>query len=162
MYRIINLREVCARNPQSPGEIKRREVVLDFHRELDHPLLQVSAVGFRTAFVALLRTAVGTAISEVHKVLRTGGVPTSSTLLFWQWLTVSSVFTGRSARTSYSCLPLPLAPFSPPLISLVVSVDVKHHAYLLCLKVAPAVVSTHTHSYDPARLMHARIALLQI
>ena len=29
-------------------------------------------------------------------------------LLFWRWLTVSSVFAGRSARTSYSSLPVPL------------------------------------------------------
>ena len=55
-----------------------------------------------------LRTAVETAISEVHKLLGTGGVPTSLTLLFWRWLTVSSVFTGRRARAI--CLRLPPLP----------------------------------------------------
>ena len=49
-----------------------------------------------TVFVTLFRTAVETAINEVHKLLRTGGVPTSLTLLFRRWLTVSSVFTGLS------------------------------------------------------------------
>ena len=57
--------------------------------------------------------------SEVHRLLRTDGVPTSLTLLFWRWLTVSSVFAGRSARTSYLFIyfppsPSPLPPtFSP-------------------------------------------------
>ena len=53
-------------------------------------------------FVTLFRTAVETAIRGVHKLLGTGGVPASLTLLFWRWLTMSSVFTGRRARTSYS------------------------------------------------------------
>ena len=57
-----------------------------------------------TVFVTLFCTAVETAISGVHKLLRTGGVPTSLTLLIWRWLTVSSVFAGRSARTSCSSL----------------------------------------------------------
>ena len=33
--------------------------------------------------MTLLHTAVETAVSEVHKLLHTGGVPTSLTLLFW-------------------------------------------------------------------------------
>ena len=53
-----------------------------------------------TVFVTLLRTAAETAISEVHKLPRSGGVPTSLTLLVWRWLTVSSVFAGRSAWAS--------------------------------------------------------------
>ena len=53
-------------------------------------------------FVTVFRTAVETAIRGVHKLLGTGGVPASLTLLFWRWLTMSSVFTGRRARTSYS------------------------------------------------------------
>ena len=73
-----------------------------------------------TVFVTSLRTAVETAISGVHELLGTGGVPTSLTLLFWRWLTVSSVFSGRTTRTSYSSL-------LPSLISRVVCVDVKHH-----------------------------------
>ena len=43
-----------------------------------------------TVLVTLLRTAVGIAVSEVQKLLRTGGVPSSLTLLFWRWLTVSN------------------------------------------------------------------------
>ena len=49
-----------------------------------------------TVFVTLFHTSVETAVSKVYKLLRTGGVPTALTLLFWWWLTVSSVFTGRS------------------------------------------------------------------
>ena len=51
------------------------------------------------------RTSVQRAISEVYKLLRTGGVPTSLTLLFWQGLTIHSVFAGRSVRMYYSSLP---------------------------------------------------------
>ena len=63
-----------------------------------------STVASRILFLTLLRTAAETAVSEVYKLLRTGGVPTSLTLLIWRWLTVSSVFAGRSARTSCSSL----------------------------------------------------------
>ena len=73
-----------------------------------------------TVFVTLLCTAVETAISEVHKFLQTGRVPTSLILLFWRWLMVSSVFAGQSH----------VFPFSS-LISLTVFVDVKHNVYLL-------------------------------
>ena len=52
-----------------------------------------------TAIVTLFRTAVERASCEVDKLLRTGGVPTSLTLLFWWSLAVSSVFGGRSAGT---------------------------------------------------------------
>ena len=66
-------------------------------------------------FVTLFRAAVGTAVSGVRKLLRTGRVPTSLTVLYWRWLTVSSVFTGRSARTNYSYSvstppPFPISP----------------------------------------------------
>ena len=73
-----------------------------------------------TVFVTLLCTAVETAISKVRKLLGTGGVPASLTLLFWQWLTVSLVFASQSAWMSYSSL-------SSSLISLLVSVNVEHH-----------------------------------
>ena len=82
-----------------PGEIKSREVELGPHRKLENPLLQ-SVVPHSCipdgVFVILLSTAVETAVSEVHTccLIRTGGVPTSLTLLFWRWLTVYSVFTG--------------------------------------------------------------------
>ena len=57
-----------------------------------------------TVFGTLFYTAVQTAVSGVHKLLRTGRVPTSWTLLFWRWMTVSSVFAGRNAWiSSISC-----------------------------------------------------------
>ena len=49
------------------------------------------------------------------------------TLLFWHWLTVSSVFADRSERLDELFISNPLPPFSPSLISLMVSVDVKQH-----------------------------------
>ena len=80
-----------------------------------------------TVLVTLLRTAVDAAISEVHKSLRSGGVPTSLMLLFWRWLTV---FAGRSyslvrvAAYPPATLPPP-TPFPRPYpVSLVASVDV--------------------------------------
>ena len=90
---------------ESPGEIKNKEVELGSHRELDSLLFTLflnSCFSSSTVFVALLRTAAETAISEVHKLFCTGGVPTSLALLFWRWLTVTSVFAGRSAQTRYS------------------------------------------------------------
>ena len=78
------------------------------------------------AFVTLLRTADETAISEVRKLLRTGGVLTSLTWLFWRWLTVSSVVVGVVGRAIHLYpTPRPL-PFPLSLISLMVSADVKH------------------------------------
>ena len=56
-----------------------------------------------TVFVTWLRTAVETAISGVQKLLRTGQVPI---LLFWRWLSVSSVFAGRSAWTVSFLIPV--------------------------------------------------------
>ena len=105
----IKRREVELDPQESPGEIKSREVEQQIERELDSPLLQLflNSCFPDTVFVTLLRTAVETAISKVPKLLRTGGVPTSLTLLFCRWLTVSSVFAGRSARTSYSRLSPP-------------------------------------------------------
>ena len=111
----IKGREVELDFQESPGEIKSREVELDFQEipreiksrevELDsHSRTDCLAAelflnsGFSdTVFVTLLRTAVETATGDVHKLLGTGGVPTSLTLLFWRCLTV---FAGRSPRTS--------------------------------------------------------------
>ena len=95
-----------------------------------------------TVLVTSFRTADETAISEVYKLLRSGGVPTSLTSLLWRWLTVSSVFTARSARTNYSCLSPPPSPLSPSLISLMVSVDLKHHVYLLTYPDHPFTLPT--------------------
>ena len=86
-------------------------------RKLDNPLLQLflNICSTDIVFVTLLRAALQTAVSEVHKLLRTGGVSTSLTyLLFWRWLTVSSALAGRNARTSYSFFsPFPV-PNKPP------------------------------------------------
>ena len=70
--------------------------------------------------------------------------------MFWRWLTVSSVFAGRNAWTSYSSLPdRPSIP--PSLIRLMVSVDVNHderkgrerHAVLRsCVKVEVTVLGS--------------------
>ena len=53
-----------------------------------------------TVLTTLFRTAVETAITRVHKLLRTGGVPTSLTLLVWRRLTVSSVLFWRRLTVS--------------------------------------------------------------
>ena len=100
-----------------------------------------------TVFVVLFRTQLRNQLAKYPSCLiRTGGVTTSLTLLYWRWLMVSSVFAGQCARTSYSALPVlsvslslsvclslpsPLLPFSPSVISLMVSVDVKHLVYFL-------------------------------
>ena len=55
-----------------------------------------------TVFVTSVHAAVETAISRVHKLLHASVVPASLTLLLWQWLMVSSGFTGHSAQMSYS------------------------------------------------------------
>ena len=56
---------------QSIGEIKRREVELGSRRKLDTLSLHV----LNRSFVTLLRTAVQTAIREIHRLLRIGEVP---------------------------------------------------------------------------------------
>ena len=83
-----------------------------------------STVASRTVSVTLICTVVKTAVSGVHKLLRTGGVPTSLTLMFWRWLTVSSIFAGRSVRIT----PPPPPTHTPftSLISRMVSVGIKH------------------------------------
>ena len=133
----IKSREVELGSEEIPGEIKNREVELCCHSRMDYLAdeLFLNSSFSGTVCVTSLHTAVETAISEVHKLLGTGRVPTSLTLLFWRWLTVVSVFLDRSARTSYSCPtptpnPLPQYP-SLNLINLVVSEDVKHPVYLL-------------------------------
>ena len=97
-------REVELGSQKIPGEIKSREVELCCHSRMDYLAdeLFLNSSFSGTVCVTSLHTAVETAISEVHKLLGTGRVPTSLTLLFWRWLTVSSVFAGRRARTSYS------------------------------------------------------------
>ena len=116
---------------QSPGKIKRREMELDSHRGGQSFASGFSGCFSDTAFVTLLRAAVGTVISEARKLLRTGRVPITLTLLFWRWPTVSSVFAGRSARKSYSSPPHPPTPDLHGPNKLYGFVDVKHHVFLL-------------------------------
>ena len=89
--------QILACTCQSPGEIKSREVELGSHSWMDCLVAELfpNSSFPDTVFATLFRTAVETAVSKVHRFLRTGGVPTSSTLLFWR-------LTGRSAGTSYS------------------------------------------------------------
>ena len=84
---------------ESPREFKSREVELVCHSWMDclAAELFLDSRFPDTVLVTLFHTAVETAISEVHKLLGTGGVPTSLRLLFWWWLAVPSVFTGRSS-----------------------------------------------------------------
>ena len=51
--------------------------------------------GGGTVLVTWFHTAVEKAVSGVHKLRGTDGVPASLTLLFWRWLTV---FTGQIGR----------------------------------------------------------------
>ena len=58
---------------------------LGFHSWVECPAaeLVLSSCFSDTVCVTLFRTSVETAVSEVHKLLHTGGVPTSLTLMFW-------------------------------------------------------------------------------
>ena len=77
--------------------MKSREVELGSHSRMD---CLAAELFLNSCFADTVFVTVETAISEVHKLLRTGGVPISLTWLFWRWLEVSSDFAGRSARTS--------------------------------------------------------------
>ena len=126
-----------------PADIKSREVELGSHSWMDSLAAELflNSCFLDTVFVALFHTTVETAFSKVHKLLGTGGVPTSLTALFWRWPAVSLVFAGRGTWTSYSSLHSPLAPhphpLSPSLISLMVSMDVKRHDRRRVKMVAP-------------------------
>ena len=65
----------------SPGEMKSREMEPGSHRWVDclSAELFLNSCFSDTVFVTLFCTAVETAVSEVHKLFRTGGVPTSLT-----------------------------------------------------------------------------------
>ena len=77
------------------------EVELGFHSWMDclAAELFLNSCLLDTVIVTLFHTAVETVVSEVDKLLGTGGVPISLTLLFWRGL---AVFTGGSAGTSCS------------------------------------------------------------
>ena len=126
-------RSVCT--VKSQGEIKSREVEQGSHSRTDCPAAELflNSCFSDTVFVPLLCTAVETAISEVHKSLHTGGVPTD--LLNIVVLVAADGLSGlcRSERLDelfLSTRPDPPShppPFSPSLLSRRVSVDVKHH-----------------------------------
>ena len=94
------------------GEVWGREAELVSHCVMGCLAAELSlATCFSdTVFVTLFRTAAETAISRVHKLLGTGGVPIFLTLFRW-WLMVSEVIMGHSAGMGYSYATDP--PFSP-------------------------------------------------
>ena len=96
-------REVELGSRENPGYHKRMVVELGSHSRMAFVAakLFLNSCFSDIVFVTLLCTAVKTAISEVHKLPGTGGVPISLTSLFWRWLSALSVFAGRTARTSY-------------------------------------------------------------
>ena len=77
-------------NTQSPGEIKSREVELKLGSHSWMGCLAaesfLSSCFSDTVFVTLFRAAVEAAVSEVHKLFRTGWIPASVTLLYWRCL----------------------------------------------------------------------------
>ena len=118
-----------------------------------------STVAYRTLFVflILIRTAVETAISGIHMLLRTGGAPIS--LPDIAVLAVAEGFFGlfcvgalKRAAHRYTTIfpPHPTPPRSPSLISPTESVDVKHHEgrssgkseFRSCAKVEVAVLDS--------------------
>ena len=74
----IKSREVELGSEEIPGEIKNREVELCCHSRMDYLAdeLFLNSSFSGTVCVTSLHTAVETAISEVHKLLGTGRVPT--------------------------------------------------------------------------------------
>ena len=146
---------------QSPAEIKSREVELGS----DNRMVGLAAELFLdscfsdTVFVTLLRTAVEPAISEVHKLLGTGGGPH---LLNFVVLAVAddSLFclygSERADELFISSPPPP--PFPPSLISRMVFVDVKHPLYLLCW-FCPKSISLSLYCYALACEVNAAAAL---
>ena len=88
-------------------------------RKLDYTLLHLflNCCATDIVFVTQFRTAVETANSEVHELPRSAKVPTTVTLLlFWRWLTVSSVFAGRiRADELLAFSPHPTPPHPTPL-----------------------------------------------
>ena len=84
--------------------MKRREAKLGSHSRMVCLAVELflSSCFSDTVFVTLLHTAVETAISEVHKLLRTGGVSTSLTFIVLAVADGLFRFTGQSAQMSYS------------------------------------------------------------
>ena len=79
-----------------------------------------------TVFVTLLHTAVETAFSEMRKLLFTGKVPTSLTVLFCLAM-VDGLFGLYGSELRDELLISIRSLLFPSLISLMVSEDVKHH-----------------------------------
>ena len=75
----------CQLDPQvSPGEMKSREVELGSESWTTFCIISCSptlSCSTDTVFVTLLCTAVERAVSEVHKLLGAGGIPTSSVVV---------------------------------------------------------------------------------
>ena len=112
---------------QSPGEVKSREVELVSRSRMDclAAELFLDSRFSDTVFVTLLHTAVETVISEMHKLLLTGKVPTSLTVLFC--LAMADGLFGLYGSELWDELLISTRPLLfPSLISLMVPVDVKH------------------------------------
>ena len=93
-----------------------------------------------TVFVILLRAVAET---EVHKLIRTDGVPISLTLLFWKWLTVSSVLDKLFTFSHHPSFPLP----------------VPNKPYGFCGRKAPRLL-THLQFYLPVwQSLHWRVSV---
>ena len=79
-----------------------------------------------SVFVTLFRTAVERAISGVHKLLGTGGVPASLTLLFWRWLSLFGLYWSERRDKLLIGTPPPPSPVpNKPYVASVVSKPVR-------------------------------------
>ena len=113
---------------QSPGEMKSSEVELGCHSGMDGfaAELFLNSRFSDTVFVTLLRTAVKTTISEVHKLLNSHW--RGPHLLDVGVLAVVGGLFGLCGSERVNELFISARPLrSPSLISPMVSVDVKHH-----------------------------------
>ena len=86
---------------QNPGEIRRGRCSWVLIAGWIVLLLSWSSTAGPSVLVSvfvMFCTAAETAISRVHKLLHTGGVPTSLTLLFWWWPVESFGLSGLEHR----------------------------------------------------------------
>ena len=112
--------------------MKSREVELGSHSRMN---CLAAELFLNSCFSDTVFVTVETAVSEVHKLLGTGGVPIALTWLFGGgWRSLRTLRVGAQGRAShlYPTHPSPTL-LSPSLISLMVSADVIHHSYLLYL-----------------------------
>ena len=99
-----------------PADIKSREVELGSHSWMDSLAAELflNSCFLDTVFVALFHTTVETAFSKVHKLLGTGGVLASLTLLFWWWCSLRSLRVRALGRATHWFPPPPPPPTNCP------------------------------------------------